>query len=76
MALWRGADDAPTATESQRENRDESGESRDSGVEHLVSHFIFAKAHNVCGQGGWQLVERLERENVVGQKKARSSHSL
>jgi hypothetical protein len=32
MPLERGADEAATATEGQREHRDESGESCDSGV--------------------------------------------
>ena len=66
MPLGRGADEAATARKGQRENRDESGERRDSGVEHLVSHFIFAKVHNLCGQGSRHLVQRLERHYVVG----------
>ena len=49
MPLWRGADEAPTATEGQREDRHEPGESCDSGVEHLVHQRIFAEAHNLCG---------------------------
>ena len=77
MALGRGADEAATARKGQRENRDESGESCHCRVEHLVSHFIFAKVHNLCGQGSRHLVQRCERHYVVFEELARPpSHPL
>ena len=76
MPLWRGADDAATAGQRQGEDRNQSCESCHCCVDHLVDQRIFAEAHNLCGQGGRHLVERLQRHYVVGQKKARSSHSL